>query len=366
MAPNHRLPLSSLLSKTLVAFTIEFDNEAEHRLPHRTTNHGATPGTLHAPWLVSMAMWFNCMRFVDDDGITVRELERRARTPTNLAGMQRWGYIRVAADPADPRPKPPKSAWVVRATTGGRTAQKVWQPLFAEIEKRWNERFGAATIEGLEESLGSIAAQVGHSLPDCMPILGYGLTNADRLAMSAAASTTDQDHSLPALLAKVLLAFALDSERKSAISLAIYANLLRILDATGVRVRDLPALSGVSNESLSMATGILLKRRLAVVEPAAKSGKRVLLTSAGVTSAEEHQKILADIESEWNARLGVDLLQKLRNSLEQLDGDGTPANSPLFRGLEPHPDGWRAAIPRVSTLPHFPMVLHRGGFPDGS
>jgi hypothetical protein len=362
MAPTNRLPISSLLSKALVAFTIEFDNEAEHRLPHRTTNHGATPGTLHAPWLVSMAMWFNCMRFVDDCGITVPELERRARTPTNLAGMERWGYIRVAADP---RPKPPKSAWVVRATTGGRTAQKVWQPLFAEIEKRWNERFGAATIEGLEESLGSIAAQVGHSVPDCMPILGYGLTNADRLAKSAATSTTDQDHSLPALLAKVLLGFALDFERRSTISLAIYANLLRILDATGVRVRELPVRTGVSKESLSMATGILLKRRLAVVEPAAKSGKIVRLTEAGMVSAREQRRLLADIETEWSARFGVDLLQ-LRNTLEQLDGDGTTANSPLLLGLEPYPDGWRASVPRLSILPHFPMVLHRGGFPDGS
>src|SRR5260370_32121794 len=32
--------LSALLSQALVAFTIEFDNEAEHRLPHRTTDHG--------------------------------------------------------------------------------------------------------------------------------------------------------------------------------------------------------------------------------------------------------------------------------------------------------------------------------------
>src|SRR5262249_21409068 len=47
--PPHRLdralPLSALLSQALVAYTIEFDNEAEHRLPHRTTSHGASgPG----------------------------------------------------------------------------------------------------------------------------------------------------------------------------------------------------------------------------------------------------------------------------------------------------------------------------------
>src|SRR5690348_6903370 len=60
------LPLSALLSQALVAFTIEFDNEAEHRLPHRTTSHGTSgPGDGAAKlWLVSLAMWENCMRYV--------------------------------------------------------------------------------------------------------------------------------------------------------------------------------------------------------------------------------------------------------------------------------------------------------------
>ena len=38
----------------------------------------------------------------------------------------------------------------------------------------------------------------------------------------------------------------------------------------------------------------------------------------------------------------------------------------LFGGLEPYPDNWRASVRRPATLPHFPMVLHRGGYPDGS
>jgi hypothetical protein len=39
---------------------------------------------------------------------------------------------------------------------------------------------------------------------------------------------------------------------------------------------------------------------------------------------------------------------------------------PLFGGLEPYPDNWRALVRRPDVLPHFPMVLHRGGYPDGS
>src|SRR3982074_2762354 len=35
--------------------------------------------------------------------------------------------------------------------------------------------------------------------------------------------------------------------------------------------------------------------------------------------------------------------RNLRESLERLDGDATAHRSPLFRGLEPYPNGWRAA-----------------------
>src|SRR5271156_5116381 len=111
------LPLPTLLSQLLVAFIIEFDNEFEHQMPHRTTNHSSTGG----PWLVSMVMWFNCMRFVGEDGVTVAELERLARTKTNLNGMERWGYIT-----ADEK--------VIRATPKGQKAREIWDPLFGVIE----------------------------------------------------------------------------------------------------------------------------------------------------------------------------------------------------------------------------------------
>jgi hypothetical protein len=49
----------------------------------------------------------------------------------------------------------------------------------------------------------------------------------------------------------------------------------------------------------------------------------------------------------------------------------------LALGLRPYPDGWRARGPYLrqttavlndpaAALPHYPMVLHRGGWPDGS
>ena len=54
-------------------------------------------------------------------------------------------------------------------------AQAIWRPLFGAIEKRWEERFGKKEIEQLRESLLAVIRQMDFELPDCMPILGYGL-----------------------------------------------------------------------------------------------------------------------------------------------------------------------------------------------
>jgi hypothetical protein len=56
----------------------------------------------------------------------------------------------------------------------------------------------------------------------------------------------------------------------------------------------------------------------------------------------------------------------LRIALETIVGGGSTENSPLFSGLEPIPENSRAGVPKPRTLPHDPMVLHRGGYPDGS
>jgi hypothetical protein len=114
-----QLSLSALLSHILVAFIIEFDNEFERQMPHRTSSHGRTAAPRTGPWPVSMAMWSTCMRFVGEDGITVAELARRARTSTNLAGMLRWGYITIEPGPAGPNPGPPRPGSVIRATASG-------------------------------------------------------------------------------------------------------------------------------------------------------------------------------------------------------------------------------------------------------
>ena len=70
-----RPALSALLSHSLVAFTIEFDNEFELQMPHRTTRQGSAAGSRRGPWLVSMVMWLKFMRFIPEEGISARELK---------------------------------------------------------------------------------------------------------------------------------------------------------------------------------------------------------------------------------------------------------------------------------------------------
>src|SRR6201996_1869455 len=162
MAADTPPPLTTLLSQALVAYTIEFDNEAEHRMPHRTTR-GDRPG-LRDVWLVSMAMWLNCMQYVTAEPMLVTELEQRARTATNLDGMRRWGYVTLESESGgDPKRKP--KDLTIRTTERGQQAQEVWRPLAAEIEDRWRERFGPAGVDGLRAALAAVAAQITLDLP---------------------------------------------------------------------------------------------------------------------------------------------------------------------------------------------------------
>lgn len=367
---NASIPLPTLLSHALVAFTIEFDNEAEGQIIHRTTKHGASPGSRQGPWLVSLVMWANCMQFIDKKGVSVRELESRARTKTNLAGMERWGYIVVEPYPADPRPKPPRSAWMVRSTAAGRKAQEIWRPLFGVIEKRWRERFGKDEIDELREALGAVVGQLDFELPDCLPILGYGLFSRgpDYKQTASAPREAGEGKPLSALLSQVLLAFALEFESESELSLAISANVVGVLDAKGVRVRDLPLLTGVSKEAIAMSFSFVTKRGFAVVGADATGlrTKVARLTPKGRKAQEACRQLLIAIELRCQERLGKETIGDLRESLERLVGEPTAQLSPLFRGLETRPGGWRASLRKPDTLPYFPMVLHRGGFPDGS
>ena len=92
----------------------------------------------------------------------------------------------------------------------------------------------------------------------------------------------------------------------------------------------------------------------------------LLLTSKGRNAQDRYRQLVRAIEERWRVRFSEKAIGHLRELLERLAGDPMAQRSPFFRGLEPYPEGWRASVPRPEVFPHYPMVLHRGGFPDGS
>jgi len=252
----------------------------------------------------------------------------------------------------------------VRLKPGGRRAQEVWRPLAGDVEQRWRERFGDGPVDELRQALSSVADP---ALPLFLPVLGYadGM-RADHVRGVPGAAAED----LAALLSQALLAFTLEYEEESTLSLAISADVVCALSAEGVPLRDLPARSGVSKEAITAAVGFLQREGYAVVESDPADGsKLVRLTAQRLAAQAQHVRLAKAVERRWRKRLGGDF-DRLTRALF--------SGRQLAVGLTPYPDGWRAArnpyrartqavlADPASALPRYPMVLHRGGYPDGS
>ena len=374
--------LAVRLSQVLVAFTIELDNEFEHQMPHRRSR-GPAAGAQRGPWLVSQVMWTNFLRFIEQDGVALRAVEDLARM-TNLDGVRRWGYVTIEPDPADRRDKPPRRDWIVRPTAVGRAAQNVWAPLPAVVEGRWRDRFGTAEIDELRDALRAVGDQIEERLPDYLPVVRADF-RADIRDVPVPTAVVDSDDDLSALLSRVLLAYTLEFERDSAVSLPIVANALRILgpDGSGVRLPDLPLAAGVSVEAIAMSVGWLVRHGYAVIEgdptatrTTATRTKVARLTAKGRSVYQDCQRRRDAADRWWRTRFGDHRTDRLRLALDQLMAR-TDGRSRMGEGLRPYPDGWRAHKPYLAQttavigdpgtgLPHYPMVLHRGGWPDGS
>jgi DNA-binding MarR family transcriptional regulator len=333
------------LSRLFVAFTIELDNAFEDRLQ-------TAVGQAKGPWLTSYAMWSNFLRYVPSEGIAFGELAGLGRI-TNVDGVRRWRYVTYGEDLKTPRPDS-----VVRLTRSGALAARAWGPLAVEIEQRWRERFGPAAVDGLRAALAPMADP---ALPCHLPVVRQRMyAEAEGIHRPPA----DEPEDLVVLLSRVLLAHTLEVERDAAVSLPVGLNVLRVLTPEGVAVRDLPTRSGVSKEGISMVLNLLVKAGRAVIEtnPTGR-GQRARLTAPGRSAYQRLLERERAVETRWGSNLD--------RALAAFD----PAR--LAAGLRPPPNCWRAQPPYrrwtdqvladpAGTLPHYPMVLHRGGFPDGS
>src|SRR5215469_6342069 len=212
-APKDRY-LSALLSQTMVAFTVEFDNEFEHRM-RRSGYAGAN---------VSLVVWSNLMRFLTSGDLSVRELAARAlATEDELKGelgcLERWRFLDLRPDPGDDRPiakrrhrsgrslrdgwgsgRGIRSQWLIRLTEKGGKAIEIWPSLFSEIEQRWEARFGKRQLENLRQALRGVLQQVDLDLPQALPVR-WNADNSDP-KLSTLRSGGDP---LPVLLSQLLL-----------------------------------------------------------------------------------------------------------------------------------------------------------------
>ena len=366
-----RLPLSTLLSQALIALTIELDNEFERRFEN--AGGGAR--------VTSLTMWSNRLRFVGA-GVTVGELIAAVGLPkqqalSRLGGVERWRYVSIGASGSSQKREGYGSArgtrdgWDVRYTPAGKRAAAIWPALPDEIERRWRERFGAAEIDELVGALRAVDEAIGVELPDFLPVVSS--TNGLALELpSVDYRQASDDVPLVVLLAHALMVYTLNFEESAALSLPLSGNVVRVLDAEGTPVRELPALAGISKEAVAVSLTSLVKTRYVVVDGAPASKRAIRLTSAGEGLHVDDRRVHDRIRKRWMTRFGANVLGRLRGTLDRILGH--PA---LVTGLTPYPDGWRAskqylehteavlADPR-GRMPHYPVVLHRGGWPDGS
>jgi DNA-binding MarR family transcriptional regulator len=314
---------------------------------------------------------------VPADGVPLRQVAALGEV-INLAGVQRWGWVTVEPDPADTRAKPPRRDWVVHPSAAALRAQHVLRPLTAEIERRWRDRFGTDQITALARALHAVASQTGLVLPPYLPKIGVYPSEHGAWLAAGRQAGRGADPDLPALLSHVLLAFTIDVERESPLTMVVGSGALRVLAGDPARVAGLPLRAGLSREAISMALGLLERHGYAMAEPDPAGGRsRVIgLTARGERARQDFQRLVGAVEQDWRDRFGADQVTALAAALRGLftvqDGQQR-----IAAGLVPYPDGWRAHPPYLSqteailanpaaALPYYPMVSHRGGYPDGS
>jgi DNA-binding MarR family transcriptional regulator len=104
-------------------------------------------------------------RFVHDDGMRLTELSSLARMTKQSIGeivddLADRGYVERIPDPEDKRAK------LIRLTDQGKEAQATGRALFAKLEQRLADRYGAERLAGMRELLEAIAtAEVPQPTP---------------------------------------------------------------------------------------------------------------------------------------------------------------------------------------------------------
>ena len=316
---------------------------------------------------ISVSFWANGLRLIDDDGIAVADLRSRAGAGCNVPGLERWGWIHIGdGDPGERRrdgfgsSKGVKPETRLRPTRAGTWARRVWPEKVGQVEAAWRARFGAKVVSALDQALRASGLVRPWGLPQVQPADGFRTHVIPDDGFDPRAAADPDPAPMVARLAAMLTAVTLEIEAESPVSLPLGANFLRTLEDGPVKTKDLPALAGVSKEAATMGIGFLRRHGLG-----AESDRQIALTATGRAALGQFGAVVGD-----HGLVGPSPLRDaLVAVLNQTDA--------LVEGLRPAEGGWRAdkayraqtdrilADP-VGALPRQPMVLHRGGWPDGS
>jgi hypothetical protein len=140
------IPLSALLSRVLLMFTIEFDQRS------------GVPITLCA----------NTIRVLNDyTGVRLGDLPRLTGCPPEASDIG-WFLKRFVVVESDPSGKRGK---VAKLSPAGLKTQKAYYQLTSEIEKEWEGKFGATRVRALRSALEAILALQ----KDGKSVLGQGM-----------------------------------------------------------------------------------------------------------------------------------------------------------------------------------------------
>ncbi len=334
--------ITALVAQTWIAFAIEADNAFEASATER----------VRRLFRISLAMWTNGLRAIDNEGTTVDDVRARTHANCNIGGLERWGWIEVGPERDTRRAgygssRGIKADTIVRPTRAGAFARRVWPEVVADVERRWEDRFGAASIAALRTALADAPATMPWSPPEVHAADGF------RTHVVDSPPTDHDDVPLVARLGQTLTAMTLDEERTSTVSLPLSAVVLHALDPEPVARRELPARTGISKPAVTMATNWLTQHGFAVAVD-----RSVRLTDKGSEALTDRH-----VTGDENLRAALNTI------LSQTDA--------LVAGLTPPPGCWRGEKPFVTqtrrvladptgALPRHPFVLHRGGWPDGS
>ena len=323
--------LPALLSHALVAFTREY-------------------GEAPAAGFPSLPVWANVLRAVGQGG-TETEVRERAIVSRRvlrvvLRELTQMDWLAVE----DPTPgkrgkgRIPKRIFL---TPQGLGMERAGRERLAEVESRWEQRFGGEAMARLRDALVGIAAGQDLELPHYL--VGYGIADASLTGGSYLPAEPGPPRkpargeewpvvprdanetpslTLPALLSWALTAFTLDYEAHELGSLAWASVFLKHVPDEGMPLGEARKLCDVVGNGRSGP-----ERHLCVVVTPGKPSdmsRTVYLTPKSKLVRDAWPWLVGEVEREWQERFGGTVAD-LRQALEGMDAEA-------WTGLPDYPD----------------------------